>query len=150
MRGSLGTGESPEIGAASPWGLALSGRRRGGTYVLVRRDSLTPLEFSGLRIFDYTAGGELSSSLAVIEVPGGVRHAESWSKRSDKYYLVTAGQIRFERDGEKFDLGTGDFCLVRQGERFRYENPGVEPATLILVHTPSFDLNSEVFVDDDG
>jgi mannose-6-phosphate isomerase-like protein (cupin superfamily) len=116
--------------------------------VLVRKTSLSPLDFSGLRIFDYTSGGELSSSLAVIEVPGGVRHAESWSKRSDKYYLVTAGQIRFERAGEEFDLGAGDFCLVRQGERFRYENETAETATLVLVHTPSFDLDSEVFVDD--
>ncbi len=118
--------------------------------MLVKRDSISPLDFAGLRIFDYTAAADLGSSLAVIEVPPGVRHALSWSKRSDKYYLVTEGHIEFERDGETFQLGPGDFCLVRRGERFRYANLEPERAALVLVHTPSFDLDSEVFVDDDA
>ena len=117
--------------------------------MLVRRDSIHPLDLAGLRIFDYTAAADLGSSLAVIEVPPGVRHALSWSKRSDKYYLVTEGRIEFERAGETFQLGQGDFCLVRKGERFRYTNVETERATLVLVHTPSFDLDSEVFVDND-
>ena len=57
--------------------------------------SLKPIDFAGLRIFDYTAGFDLSSSLAIIEVPPGAHHAEAWSKRSDKYYLVIAGTIGF-------------------------------------------------------
>ena len=114
--------------------------------VIVRRRSLSPIDFEGLKIFDYTAGTTGSSSLAVIEVPPGAVHAKAWSKRSDKYYLVTAGSVRFEIDESAADLDSGDFCLVRQGQRFSYSNPNAKPAVLVLVHTPSFDLDAEVFV----
>ena len=94
---------------------------------------LKPIDFAGLRIFDYTAGYDLNSSLAVIDVPPGVHHAEAWSKRSDKYYLVIAGTIRFVLDGLQTELGTGDFCLVPQGRHFSYSNPGTALARLVLV-----------------
>jgi hypothetical protein len=58
--------------------------------VLIRRSSLKPIEFGRLRIYDYTAAEQWSSSVAVVEVPPGARHSEAWSKRSDKYYLVRA------------------------------------------------------------
>lgn len=114
--------------------------------MIVKRDALEAIDFDGLAIYDYTAGQETGSSFAVIHVPPGIRHAEAWSKRSDKYYYVAGGQIRFALDGQEMALSAGDFCLVRQGQHFRYENRGGEAATLILVHTPSFDLASEVFV----
>lgn len=113
--------------------------------MIVSRDSLTPVDFAGLHIFDYTAGHDLSSSLAVIEVPAGASHAEAWSERSDKYYLTVAGSIRFNLDGREYHLGPGDFCLVRMGQHFGYSNPTNDPATLILVHTPNFQLGSERF-----
>jgi mannose-6-phosphate isomerase-like protein (cupin superfamily) len=50
-------------------------------------------------------------------------------------------------DDETTDLATGDFCFVRQGSVFSYENVSIEPAGLILVHTPAFELSAEVFVD---
>jgi mannose-6-phosphate isomerase-like protein (cupin superfamily) len=115
--------------------------------VIVTRASLIPIEFHGLRIFDYTAGQHVGSSLAVIEVPSGVRHAEAWSRRSDKYYLIMRGEIRFVLDGEPRVLAAGDFCLIRRGHHFSYSNDGLGPGTLLLVHEPSFDLNEEVFVD---
>jgi mannose-6-phosphate isomerase-like protein (cupin superfamily) len=115
--------------------------------MLVRRQSLNPIDFSGLKIFDYTAGSEVSSSFAIIEVPAGVSHAEALSRRSDKYYFVTRGEIRFALEGEEFPLVEGDFCLVEQGKRFRYRNQGPAPATLVLVHTPSFELDAGVFAD---
>jgi mannose-6-phosphate isomerase-like protein (cupin superfamily) len=88
----------------------------------------------------------LSSSLAVIEVPSGGCHAEAWSRRSDKYYLVLSGEVELVLDGESRTLGTGDFCYVKQGRRFSYANKAANVATLVLVHTPSFDLHEEVFV----
>jgi len=112
----------------------------------VLRGSLSPLEFDGLRIFDYTAGQALSSSIAVIEVPPGARHAEAWSRRSDKYYLVVSGALEFVLDGERSTLHAGDFCFVKQGRRFSYANEGATAATAVLVHTPGFDLRDEVFV----
>jgi mannose-6-phosphate isomerase-like protein (cupin superfamily) len=114
--------------------------------MIVRRRSLKPIDFDGLRIFDYTAGSDLGSSLAYIEVGPGVQHAEAWSKRSDKYYFVVRGEIRFVLDGEAVDLGAGDFCFIAQGRRFSYSNDTDREAVLILVHTPSFELDGEVFV----
>ena len=112
----------------------------------VSRATMAPLDFDGLRIFDYTAGQSLSSSVAAIEVPPGGRHGEAWSRRSDKYYLVSSGEIAFVLDGEPQVLKAGDFCFVRRGRRFSYANTRTEPATLVLVHTPSFNLSDEVFV----
>lgn len=113
--------------------------------MFISRSSMSPIDFHGLRIFDYTAGQSLGSSVAAIEVAPGVRHAEAWSRRSDKYYLVTRGQVQFTLDGEPHELSAGDFCFVRCGRRFSYSNESPEPATLVLVHTPSFDLREEVF-----
>ena len=115
--------------------------------MFVSGTSLDPIHFAGLRIFDYTAGHHSRSSLAVIEVPPGAHHREAWSKRSDKYYLVLAGAILFVLDGVQNELIAGDFCLVAQGSRFSYSNPSAAPARLVLVHTPNFDLASEVFVE---
>ena len=115
--------------------------------MIVTRKSLTPIDFDGLRILDYTAGQNLGSSLAVIEVPPATRHAEALSKRSDKYYLVIEGEVRFVLDGRACDINLGDFCFVRCGQRFSYSNAGSEMATLVLVHTPSFRLDDEVFVE---
>jgi mannose-6-phosphate isomerase-like protein (cupin superfamily) len=114
--------------------------------MIVRRHTLQPIDFGGLQIFDYTADAKRGSSLAVIDVPPGATHAEAWSQRSDKYYLVVAGRIDFTLQGERFELGAGDFCLVQQGARFSYANRSPASAQLVLVHTPSFDLASEVFV----
>ncbi len=111
------------------------------------RGSIAPLEFDGVRIFDYTAGEFSSSSIAVIEVPPGARHREAWSRRSDKYYLVMSGEIDLALDGESQPMKAGDFCMVARGRRFHYANNGNTLATLVLVHTPSFDLHEEVFVE---
>jgi len=115
--------------------------------MIIKHDLVEPIDFDGLRIYDYTAGQDTASSLAVIQVPSGVRHAEAWSKRSDKYYYVVDGQIRFMLKGAEYDLRAGDFCMVRQGEHFWYENRTKEIAILLLVHTPNFRLEAEVFVE---
>lgn len=114
--------------------------------MLLSRSAMTPLDFHGLRIFDYTAGQSLGSSVASVEVAPGARHAEAWSRRSDKYYLVSSGEVRFVLDDEAHVMRAGDFCYVKRGRRFSYSNESPDPATLVLVHTPSFDLREEVFV----
>lgn len=115
--------------------------------MLLRGQSITPLTFDGLRIFDYTAGHSSSSSVALIEVQPGVRHKEAWSRRSDKYYLVISGEISFVLDGEEHSMSAGDFCLIERGRRFSYSNKSANLTTLVLVHTPSFELAEEVFVE---
>jgi mannose-6-phosphate isomerase-like protein (cupin superfamily) len=115
--------------------------------MFLSRSSLSPVDFDGLRIFDYTAGHALGSSFAAIDVVPGARHAEAWSRRSDKYYFVSSGEIQFVLDGEPHTMTAGDFCFVKQGQRFSYSNQSASLATLVLVHTPSFDLREEVFGD---
>ena len=117
--------------------------------MITTRSSLQSIEFNGLRIFDYTAGQDTNSSVALIEVPPGARHEEAWSKRSDKYYLITHGQVHFILDGEITEMKSGDFCLVRCGQRFSYSNVRSEMAILVLIHTPSFRIEDEVFVNND-
>jgi mannose-6-phosphate isomerase-like protein (cupin superfamily) len=115
--------------------------------MIVKRNSLVPFDFGGLEIFDYTAGQRLSSSLAVIEVPPNSSHPEAWSKRSDKYYWVARGEVRFMLERESFDLASGDCCIVERGRRFSYSNVREQPATLVLLHTPSFELDAETFAE---
>ena len=113
--------------------------------MFLARSSMSPVDFNGLRIFDYTAGQSLGSSVAMIEVGPGVEHKEAWSLRSDKYYLVVAGELRFVLDGNEQLMTAGDFCFVKQGRRFSYSNHGSAVAKLVLVHTPSFVLDAEMF-----
>jgi mannose-6-phosphate isomerase-like protein (cupin superfamily) len=113
--------------------------------MILRKKQIAALKFDGLSITDYTAGLNESSSFAVIEVPGNIRHKLSWSKRSDKYYYVVKGEIEFTIDSETNVLKEGDFCIVRKGSKFYYYNATKKAATLILVHTPNFNLDEEVF-----
>jgi mannose-6-phosphate isomerase-like protein (cupin superfamily) len=115
--------------------------------MIIRRSTLQRIDFDGLGIFDYTADANLRSSLATIDVPPGGAHAKAWSRKSDKYYFVTQGRVRFTVGDEVNDLAKGDLCFVRQGPVFSYDNVTAEPAGLILVHTPAFELSAEVFVD---
>ena len=114
--------------------------------MIVRHNDVKPTTFDGLRIRDYTAGHELSSSLAVIDVPPGGNHKKAHSTRSDKFYFVVSGKLAFTLDDIEHQLEEGDLCIVNKGQRFAYRNEGPDPATLILLHTPNFDLNSEIFL----
>jgi mannose-6-phosphate isomerase-like protein (cupin superfamily) len=117
--------------------------------MIIRKDSVTPIDFDGLAIYDYTSGKQISSSFAVIEVPPRARHRLAKSNRSDKYYYVAQGVVRFHLQGADYELRKGDFCLVKQGQSFSYRNDTNETACLVLVHTPPFDLKAEVFLEAD-
>ncbi len=114
--------------------------------MIIKRASVEPIDFGGLQILDYTAGRDMRSSLAVVEVPPGGIHQEAYSQRSDKYYYVVAGRVAFSLDGDEYDLMAGDLCVVDQGRHFSYINRTQDAARLLLVHTPTFQLDSEVFV----
>ena len=116
----------------------------------IERESLKPIDFEGLEIRDYTAGTEVSSSVAVITVPAGVRHRLAWSKRSDKYYYMLEGSLSFVLGIKTLELTVGDCCIIRKGNRFSYRNPTGDPAKVLLEHTPSFDLAEEVFEDENS
>jgi mannose-6-phosphate isomerase-like protein (cupin superfamily) len=116
-----------------------------GESTFIQHEAVQPLEFDGLKIIDYTAGRDTRSSLAEITVPAGVRHRSSWSNRSDKYYYVVEGNIEFTLNGESKSLSSGDICVVHQAVRFSYVNSGSNDVKLILIHTPSFKSECEVF-----
>lgn len=114
--------------------------------MIVRKNSLTPIDFNGLAIYDFTAGNQGSSSFAVIEVPAGARHPLAKSTKSDKYYYVVRGKVCFHLEGVEYDLSEGDLCLVKKEQAFSYRNDTGETARLVLVHTPAFDMEAEVFL----
>jgi len=113
--------------------------------MIVKKEQATKIDFDGLTILDYTSEFNESSSFASIQVPQKVRHKESWSKKSDKYYFVLEGEIKMTIDNETFVLKQGDFCIIKKGSKFSYCNDSDNAVMLILVHTPNFDLNEEAF-----
>jgi len=113
--------------------------------MIVRKEEISAIDFGGLSILDYTAQLAGKSSFAVIAVPPGAVHQRSWSKRSDKFYYVVDGTVDFTVDGALNTLSAGDFCIVKKGAVFAYGNTSRKLASLILVHTPSFKLDEEVF-----
>ncbi len=115
--------------------------------MIIHRNEILPIDFDGLKIYDYTAHLSASSSLAVIDVPPGGRHRSAKSGRSDKYYYVVQGQLVFTLDDVTCELEAGDFCWVPCGHTFSYTNATTESAKLILLHTPAFDLQAEQFVE---
>jgi mannose-6-phosphate isomerase-like protein (cupin superfamily) len=113
--------------------------------MIIKHDAINPIKFDKLKIIDYTAGQDNSSSFAEITVPVGVSHKLSWSNRSDKYYYVVQENVCFTINEKSDYLSTGDFCIVPKGERFSYKNTGSRKAVLILIHTPNFKLECEGF-----
>ena len=114
--------------------------------MIIRNNSVKPINFEGLKIYDYTNNLNTKSSFAVIEVLPGREHVKSWSKRSDKYYYVLKGQLQFTLEDDEVELLKGDFCIVSKGQQFSYRNNTQRSTIIILIHTPSFDIDSEVFI----
>ncbi len=112
--------------------------------MIIRKDTLTPIDFDGLVIYDFTYEKKTSSSFAVIEAPPQAHHQLAKSNKSDKYYYVVQGIVRFQLQGVEYELRKGDFCLVKQGQSFSYRNDTSEAAFLVLVHTPPLDMEAEV------
>ncbi len=75
--------------------------------MIIRRSALKRSDFRGLGILDYTAHANLRSSLATIDVPPGGRHPKACSRKSDKYYFVTHGRVRFKVADEITDTLDG-------------------------------------------
>ena len=87
-----------------------------------------------------------SSSFARITVAPRAKHPSAYSKRSDKYYYVLSGQIEFILNDVQYLLHKSDFCIVKKEQRFSYSNISTKKAELLLIHTPSFILETDVFI----
>ena len=114
--------------------------------MIVRKKEVETIDFSGLEILDYTAKVREKSSFAVIKVLPQVSHKISWSNRSDKYYYVITGTIEFTIKDVIHILKEGYFCIIKKGEQFRYINKTDETVSMVLVHTPNFMLEKEVYI----
>jgi mannose-6-phosphate isomerase-like protein (cupin superfamily) len=116
-----------------------------GGKMIIKHNTIKPIDFERLEIIDFTAGQHNSSSFAEITIPAGISHKLSWSNRSDKYYYVVQGKINFTLEDDSYELFAGDVCIVPKGKHFRYKNIGDTEAKLILVHTPRFKIEYEEF-----
>ncbi len=115
-------------------------------YMLVKENQVDPFDFDGLQIKDYTANLDENSSFATITVQPHISHKLSWSKRSDKYYYIISGKINFQINNQEYVLSDGDFCIIKKGEKFNYKNESDEIVKMVLVHTPNFQLDQEVYI----
>jgi mannose-6-phosphate isomerase-like protein (cupin superfamily) len=113
--------------------------------MIIKENEVEQFDFDGLKIKDYTSALDENSSFALISVPPQISHKVSWSKRSNKYYYVIAGIITFTINDKEYVLSSGDLCLIKKGDKFRYTNESQDIVKMILVHTPNFKLDQEVF-----
>ena len=112
----------------------------------LRRAGVEAFDFEGLKIRDLTSAlPAASASIAHIEVKPGAEHLTARSTKSDKYYVCVRGAVRFVVEGEPASLSIGDLLIVERGEWFSYCNPDPDPAELLLIHVPPFELDHEEF-----
>ena len=111
----------------------------------VRSKDAGSFRFGDLHITDLTARALSSASIAHVEVSPGVAHDLAKSTKSDKFYVCITGNVVFEVNEQRIELGPLDLLIVERDEWFAYRNEGGQSATLLLVHVPPFDLESEVF-----
>ena len=113
--------------------------------VCVRRANVEPFAFGDLQIWDYKMSGERGSSIALVQVKPSVSHGLARSTRSEKYYYVLSGMVEFEVGRISYWVTQGDLLVIPRGEWFDYRNSGRDMATMILMHTPPFNLEDEEF-----
>lgn len=118
--------------------------------VCIRRSNVEPFAFGDLQIWDYKLEREQSASVALVQIKPTAAHGRARSGRSDKYYYVLGGLVEFEVGEITYWLAQGDLLIIPKGEWFDYRNGGAEPATLLLIHVPPFQLDAEEFASETG
>ena len=113
----------------------------------VKSKEVTPFDFEGLEIRDLIPDFLPSASVAHIEVAPGVAHATAKSTKSDKLYICIHGKLTFDINGERIELSPLDLLVIQRNEWFNYHNESDDTVVLFLIHSPPFDLDSEVFQD---
>ncbi|MCY4438577.1 MAG: cupin domain-containing protein [Chloroflexi bacterium] len=110
-------------------------------------DRAVPFDFDGLSIRELTPRSLQSASIATIDVPPGARHRTARSSSSEKLYVCLEGPLSFVVRDREIELGTLDVLHIPMNEWFSYYNESGNPARLLLIHVPPFDLDSEEFLE---
>jgi len=113
----------------------------------IRRSEAQPLASGDLQIWAYRSERQQGASIALVQAKPGAVHSRARSTRSDKYYYVLNGLVEFQVGQIAYWLTQGDLLIIPKGEWFSYRNSGPEMATLLLVHTPPFQLEAEEFAE---
>ena len=95
----------------------------------VKEANVTPFEFQGLEIRDFTGTLLDGASFAQIMVPQGAAHPKAKSTRSDKLYVGIDGVVLFSVEGKPVSLEPTDLLVIHKGEWFEYHNASDSGAT---------------------
>ena len=106
---------------------------------------VSSFDFRGLEIREITPKNLHSASVAEIKIRPSIKHETARSTKSDKLYICTEGEVLFQVENENFLLKTNDVLLIPKGRWFNYHNQSPEISTVILVHIPPFDIETEEF-----
>ena len=71
---------------------------------------------------------EFSLAGSVMTVKPGASGGPLASSQREALVLILEGSLRFEVDGQTYDLNTGDALHLRTNRPHRWENPGTKPA----------------------
>ena len=116
--------------------------------MIIKSNEIQSIIWEGLSITDFTSNQNTQSSFAKIEISSGNKHKISWSKVSEKSYYVLTGQLHFMIDNRDYIVNSGDLCIVPLNTKFAYMNKSINPVEILLIHSPKFDIENEVFEDE--
>ena len=101
--------------------------------------------WKGLQGWAYNSRDDFENvSAAYFEVTGS--HGRTKTTRSDRVYLVLDGEGEFEIDGNVVKVVKDDVIIVPRSTPYDYRAL-TGTLKLFLVHTPSYDADSEVKID---
>lgn len=139
---------SPTIGALDKLARAL-GKRASFFLEQEPLDDVCHLPATARQPVDLPWGG-VSSTRLTRRVPGAVLSAHAYDldpgaaspelrQGGTDVYLLEAGRMEFEVEGERFALDAGDSIHIGSGHRHRFRNTGAGPARLLQFCGHRFD-----------
>ena len=110
-------------------------------YKYTEKDALR-FGWKGIEGCSYSEKSDFArASAAVFDVVE--RHGKVKSRTSDRIYFVLEGAGRFEIAGEVIDVAATDVVIVPRETEYDYSGK----MRLFLVHTPAYDRETEVILD---
>lgn len=111
---------------------------------LKRYVDATPFIFGDFELRELTPDAFDLASFAEIIVPVGADRTPRESTKDHRMYVCLVGDIRFEVNGETFQLTPGDVLHIANGEMYGFHNGGYEEGRLLLIRVPGPSLPGSV------